>query len=77
MPEKQYLKVIAEYRTNSTIRPLSFWWEDEHVTIDQVMNVLPMASTKGGGNAWRYNCKAQAKTFMLYNNKYCNVLQSI
>jgi hypothetical protein len=66
MPEKQYFEVAAEFGTNGTLIPKSFWWDDEKVMIDQVFNIMPMASTKGGGRCAMHTCIAHGKTFLLF-----------
>ena len=57
MPRKVYVDVIARFRPDGRIIPLSLTWEDGlQYAIDRVLDVRPAASLKAGGSGLRYTC---------------------
>lgn len=67
MPQKIYVKVIAEFDTDGTITPLSIQWENGTVyNIDKVTDARRRASLRAGGTGIRYTCIIRRQERYLY-----------
>lgn len=63
---KVYVKVLAVFDENGTIRPHRITYDDGHTyIIDQVLDIRPAASLKVGGAGIRYRIRiGQAETYL-------------
>lgn len=67
MPQKIYVKVIAEFDTDGTVTPLSMEWEDGTVyEIDKVTDARRRASMRVGGTGMCYTCVIRRQERYLY-----------
>lgn len=66
MPEKKFLKVIAEHRPDGSIRPLKIEYKDHWYELDRLIDVRMAASLKAGGQGLRYTCKIAGKKVYLF-----------
>ena len=65
----KYLEVVAKTKTTGDIIPLYIIWESGKIfEIDKILEVKPIASTKGGGVGTRYKCKIKNKEKFLFFN---------
>ncbi len=66
--EKKYIKVLALFDENGTLKPTTIIWEDNrHFSIDRILCVTKEASVKYGALGTRYLCKVHGKEISLYN----------
>lgn len=66
-PGKIYVEVIAAFKEDGRIIPLSIVWEDgRRFAIDRVTDIRPAASLKAGGCGIRYTCLVREHTAYLY-----------
>lgn len=57
--------------TYAKVIPLSIIWDNAKIyEIDKVLEIKPIASTKGGGVGIRYKCKIRNKIRYLFLNDY-------
>ena len=55
---KVYVNVVARFRKDGVLVPLTVQWEDGRVfQIDKVLSVCRSASLKAGGAGTRYTCR--------------------
>ena len=55
---KVYVNVVARFRKDGFLVPLTVQWEDGRVfQIDKVLSVCRSASLKAGGAGTRYTCR--------------------
>ena len=65
---KVYVEVNADFKTDGTLYPRSFVWEDgRRYEVDRILDVRPAASLKAGGAGLRYTvrtCNREAFLFL-------------
>lgn len=67
MAKKIYVEVIAKFKTDGTMRPLSIIWENgREYKIQKVMDIRPAASLKAGGVGIRYTVIIENKERYLF-----------
>lgn len=67
MARKVYVEVIAKFKTDGTMRPLSIVWEDDtKYEISKVIDIRPAASLKAGGAGIRYTVIINNKETYLF-----------
>lgn len=64
--ERKYLKVIAEHRTDASIRPLKIEYEGCWYEVDRLIDIRMAASLKTGGQGMRYTCQIAGKRVYLF-----------
>lgn len=65
--KKRYVDVLAEFKTDNQIIPLSIIGKDGHIfKIDKITNICKAASLKSGGAGIRYSCFIGGKEFYLF-----------
>lgn len=64
--EKKWIRVIAEHRTDGSIRPLKIEYEDRWLEVDRLIDVRMAASLKAGGQGMRYTCRIYGKQVYLF-----------
>ena len=67
----KYIEVNAKMKTDGKVIPFSIVWEDGKIfNIDRIIDIRPIASTKGGGVGVRYLCKIKGKEKALFLSDY-------
>ena len=65
----EYVDVICKMK-NGVITPLCIFWKDgRKFSIDKVVDVRPVASTKGGGKGTRFLCSIAGQQCYLFFDK--------
>ncbi|WP_133966817.1 hypothetical protein [Eubacterium limosum] len=67
---KKYVEVVARISENGEPKPMYIGWEDNrYFKVDKVLEVLPAASLKAGGQGLRFKLRiGQATTYVFYEN---------
>jgi len=77
---RTYVKVRADHQLDGSILPVKFRTEDgPTVTIDEVRDMRRAASTRAGGQGWRYTCRAGEHMYYLFHDRdrwYVEALES-
>ena len=64
---KVYVEVNADFKTDGTLYPRSFVWEDgRRYEVDRIIDVRPAASLKAGGAGLRYTVRIRSKETFLF-----------
>ena len=64
---KVYVEVNADFKTDGTLYPRSFVWEDgRRYEVDKILDVRPAASLKAGGAGLRYTVRIRDRETSLY-----------
>ena len=67
----KYIDVNAKMTSDGNVIPLSIIWDNGKVfDIDKIIDIRPLASTKGGGVGTRYICKIKGKEKTLFLSDY-------
>ena len=67
----KYIEVNAKMTTEGKVIPFQIIWDNDKVfDIDRVIDIRPLASTKGGGVGIRYLCKIKGKEKILFLSEY-------
>lgn len=67
----KYIEVNAKMTSDGKVFPLQIIWEDGKIyDIDKVIDIRPLASTKGGGCGTRFICKIKGKEKTLFLSEY-------
>ena len=67
----KYLEVNAKMNADGKVFPFEIIWDNGKVfAIDKIVDVRPLASTKGGGVGLRYLCKIKGKDKILFLSGY-------
>jgi hypothetical protein len=64
--DKIFLDVSVKFFKDGRLVPLWFYFEDQKIVINRILNKIPMAATKTGGSGYRYTCLASGRQFHLY-----------
>lgn len=67
---KKYVEVVARISENGDPKPMYIGWEDNrYFKVDKVLEVLPAASLKAGGQGLRFKLRiGQTTTYVFYEN---------
>lgn len=67
---KKYVEVVARISENGEPKPMYIGWEDNrYFKVDKVLEVLPAASLKAGGQGLRFKLRiGQVTTYVYYEN---------
>lgn len=67
---KKYVEVVARISENGEPKPMYIGWEDNrYFKVDKVLEVLPAASLKAGGQGLRFKLRiGQTTTYVFYEN---------
>lgn len=64
---KAYVEVIARFKTDGGIVPLSIVWEDGRIyEIDQVCDIRQRVALKVGGIGLRFTCRINGREVYLF-----------
>ena len=64
---KRYVEVVARYREDGSVRPLSIAWADGRVfAVDKVLDVRQAASLKVGGVGLRFIVRVGGRTTCVF-----------
>ena len=67
----KYIEVNAKMTTDGKVLPLQIIWENgKTFNVDKIIDIRPLASTKGGGVGIRYLCKIKGKEKTLFLSEY-------
>lgn len=67
---KVYVKVLAEFDFDGTVRPVSIEWEDGRMyAVDRLIDTRMAASTKVGGQGIRYTCRICGHEAFLFQDE--------
>lgn len=71
---KVYVTVIAEYRADGRIIPLTIAWDmdgaEREYTIDRVVDIREAPSQRAGGHGTRYTIQIKGKETYLFYEKF-------
>ena len=64
---KVYVEVNEDHKTDGTILPRSFLWEDgRRYAIDRIIDIRPAVSTKAGGAGLRYTVAVRQREVFMF-----------
>lgn len=67
----KYIEVNAKMTADGKVLPLTIIWENgKTFEVDKILDIRPLASTKGGGVGTRYICKIKGKEKTLFLSDY-------
>jgi len=65
--DKVYVEVNEDRKSDGTVLPRSFVWEDgRRYTVDKITDVRPAASLKAGGAGLRYTVLVRQKEVFMF-----------
>lgn len=59
-------EVTTEFNTNGELTPRSFVWENQHIAIERVLDIMPMSYLKSGVTGKRYTCQLDGRRVILF-----------
>lgn len=66
MPEKNFIKVIAEHQTDGHVRPLKIEYGGEWVEVEHLLAARTAASLKNDGQGILYTCQVLGNQAYLF-----------